>query len=225
MSKTYSNLVARLPGWLHPPQTRAARRFYWLLVIAIVLLGLYLITADKPWNPKLQSSIEKREAEGKAWKIEHCIAVLSWSAAAINLFLSIGLLATLRLWSKPIKLSATPRTRYSKPLLVGLAIAVLIGGYFRVQRLDHSLWSDEEYTVRSHIWGEMEEAEDGSLEYQAVPWRDTFFRNKVNNHYGYTIPTRVIHDAWISVAATPEHPFSEPILRLLHCSPALLALR
>jgi len=155
--------------------------FYWLLLVIIALLAFYMVNADKPWNPKLQSALEKREAEGKPWKVEHCIAVLCWAAGAINLFLAAALLATLRLWSRPIALPAAPRLGYSRPLLIGLGIAVLIGGFFRVQRLDHSLWSDEEYTVRSHVWGEMVEVEDGTLERKPVPWRDTFFRNKVNN--------------------------------------------
>ena len=100
-------------------------------------------------------------------------------------------------------------------LLIGLTLAVLLGGYFRAQRLDHSLWSDEEYTVRTHIWGTMAESEDGTLSRDPVPWRDTFFRNKVNNHLGYTIPTRLLHDTWQGVAATPQRPFSEPILRII----------
>jgi hypothetical protein len=208
-----------IPRFLRPPQERTARTFYWILIAAICALAFFLLKAQKPWDGKLLASIDKREAAGKYWKIEHYVAVFEWGAAAVNLMLAVGLLATLRMWTRGLgerdRADLTPAPRQRRWLLIGLGIAVLIGGYFRVQRLDHSLWSDEEYTVRSHIWGGMAELEDGSLEYRPVAWRDTFFRNKVNNHLGYTIPTRLLHDTWARFAASPGRPFSEPVLRLL----------
>lgn len=208
---------------LRPPRQRGARVVYWLLVAVIVLLALFMVLAQKPWDAGLMSSIEKRTSAGKSWKTEHYIAVYEWLAAAVNLLIATGLLLTLKAWMRPLDgggvapgSDAPGAARATVPwLMVGLAIAMLLGAYFRIQRLDHSLWSDEEYTVRTHIWGQMAEVDGGGLRYEPVPWRDTFFRNKLNNHLGYTIPTKLLHDAWARFGASAGHPFSEPVLRLL----------
>lgn len=214
----------KIPRCLQPPQPRGARIFYWALLAMVAGLALFLLLAQKPWDAKLLSSIHKREAAGKPWKIEHYSAVYEWWAAAFNLALAAGLLLTLRSWARPLdgdgvvaaEAAANHPLRDRRSwLLVALILAVVVGGYFRIQRLDHSLWSDEEYTVRTHIWGKMVEADDGGLEYEPVTWHDTFFRNKLNNHLGFTIPTRVLHGAWARFGATAERPFSEPVLRAL----------
>jgi hypothetical protein len=192
-----------------------------LLIALIGGLAIYLWAAQVPWDGKLRSAIKKREAAGRLWRVEHYVAVYGWLAAAFNLALAVGLIATLRFWARPLDSTAMENPparvmdRFPKWLLIGLGGALLLGASYRVQRLDHSLWSDEEYTVRSHIWGQMVEQEDGSLQHQPVSWRDTFFRNKGNNHLGFTIPTRMLHEAWASFGATPERPFSEAVMRLL----------
>ncbi|MGI9245010.1 MAG: hypothetical protein ACR2RV_29675, partial [Verrucomicrobiales bacterium] len=190
---------------MFPPRQRGMRIVYFLLLATIAGLALFLCLSQKPWDAKLLSSIEKREAAGKAWKVEHYRAVYEWGAACVNLVLAIGLFLTLRAWARPLDgslgtaagLGAAAQTRTGgRWLIIGLIGSVVLGGFFRAQRLDHSLWSDEEYTVRTHIWGQMVEADDGELEYEPVAWEDTFFRNKLNNHLGFTIPTRLLHSAW-----------------------------
>ena len=205
-----------LPNCLKPPKANPGRAFYWFLLAAIVLAVVYLIEAEKPWNEKLQRLIAKREAEGTPWKVEHVVVFYEWFETLVNLVLAIGLFATLRLWSKA--LTGTRISQWRMPevegkrwLFAGLIAAVLLGGFFRVQRLDHSFWSDEEYTFRTHIWGQMMVEEDGGLLHQRPPWRDTVFRNKANNHIGFTVPTRLLH----SIIVGDGPPVNEAVVRLI----------
>ena len=210
--------MAKIAKFLLPPERGRGRVCYWLLFAVICGLALYLWNAQSPWDSRLQRDIERREASGRQWRTQHYVAIYGWVAAAINLVLALALFVTMRFWSRPLEggeAEMPSAARAPRWFFVGLGIALLFGGFHRVQSLNHSLWSDEEYTVRTHIWGQMVEAEDGSLERRAVPWRDTFFRNKGNNHLGYTIPTRVIHDTWATFFSTEERPFSEAVLRLL----------
>ncbi len=215
----YKTHIRFLPRFLTLPENNTARAFFWFLLGILILLGAFLILGEKPWNPELQESIQERTEAGKLWRIDDYSTYIGWIAAAINLVLVIALFVTLRLWSKATspRSKSIPKSNFSAKrwMMFGLAIAVFTGGYLRLQRLDHSLWNDEEYTVRNHIWGEMEVSDDGKLKYDPLPWHDTFFRNKINNHLGYTIPTRFLHDNWAKFRATDERPFSGPVLRLL----------
>ena len=215
--------MAVIPKFLVPPAQRHGRAFYWLLMAVAGALVIYLWNAQPPWDAKLRRGIESREAAGRPWKVEQYVLVYEWVAAVVNVLLAVGLFATLRFWSRPLgdtekgltAEGAMSPSQNNKWLFVGLGMALLLGASFRVQMLDHSLWADEEYTVRTHIWGQMVEQEDGRLERQPVSWRDTFFRNKGNNHLGYTIPTRVLHDAWANIRTSDDRPFSEAAVRIL----------
>ncbi|MFT5106984.1 MAG: hypothetical protein ACI9UA_002612 [Pseudoalteromonas tetraodonis] len=180
-------------------------------------LIIFLCTAQEPWGARLQRLIGNRDAAGRPWKVEQYVVVYSWIAAAVNLSLAVALFVTLRFWSRPIDEPCEEKTPPKLPrwLIVGLGVALLLGGFYRVQLLDHSLWGDEEYTVRTHVWGRMIEQDDGSLQREALPWRDTFFRNKGNNHLGFTIPTRAVHDIWASIWSSEDRPFSEAVIRFL----------
>lgn len=209
-------IIPALPHWLKPPPRGEGRGFYWFLLGVIVLIVLFLIGAEKPWNERLMRLTARRDAAGKPWKVEQFVVYYEWFEALLNLVLAGALFATLRLWAKPLtgnkSKQGTPLAMPGKRwLIIGLSVAVLLGSCFRIQRLDHSFWSDEEYTFRTHIWGEMEEQEDGTLAHRSLPWRTTVFRNKANNHIGFTVPARLLHNAVIG----DGKPVNEPILRLL----------
>ncbi len=207
-----------------PPRGHG-RGFYWFLLAMVAAAGLFLVAADKPWDERLTRLTAMREAAGKPWKVEQLVTYDEWLAALGNLVLAVALFATLRRWARPLEKArpapAPPGGRGGRRwLLLGLGAAVLIGAHFRAQRLDHSFWSDEEYTFRTHIWGQMEEGDDGALVHQPVPWRDTLFRNKANNHIGFTAPARVLHAAW----ANGGRPVVEAAVRILPFLSGLAAI-
>src|SRR5690606_39114004 len=87
-------------------------------------------------------------------------------------------------------------------------------------RLAHSLWDDEEYTLRRIVLGSYRVNDKGEPKLKEVPWSDTFwYYGKPNNHFLNSISARLSNSAWRVVARPTGLQFSEVGLRL----PAFLA--
>ncbi len=114
----------------------------------------------------------------------------------------------------------------SGPIFYALLIgAVAVGCYFRVPLLDHSLWNDEEYSMRRYAHGSYEAGADGKKEFQPVTWTETFVENdNGNNHVLHSLLSRTSLAAWHSFNQKPASEFSESALRLPSFIAAILAL-
>ncbi len=201
-------------------------------VLALLAVGfaIYLVEGGKPWDP----DIGKRLDAGKKMRARDFGQIYSWWAALVNLVILTGALATARIWAgrgseQPLeKTPAGPKTPPVQPLArrwvwLGLVSAVILAGWIRAPRLDHSFWNDEEYALRRYAWGEYDvRPSDGRLEFDPVNTADAFFLNfHGNNHLWHTHEARLFLAAWRWWNDSPTPEFSERAVRAI---PFLLGL-
>ncbi len=216
-------MVSRLRSLSCRVASTAPRRWMLAMAVTCILLIVFLVEADKPWNARTRKSIAKREAAGTMWKIDDYITVYCWYMAAGNLVLALGLLVTARWWGRPLGADETfqlfpqirQRGRAQRLFWIGTGAAVFVGACYRVPRMTHSFWNDEEYSFRTYVWGEGVADADGKITFEPVPWQDTVFRNKSNNHILCSILARVSHTIWKPFAAKDGPPFREWVVRVL----------
>ena len=98
-------------------------------------------------------------------------------------------------------------------LFVGLA--VVIGGWLRAPRLDHSLWNDEEYAARKHIVGDYKVDASGGRVFRPVPWLETLAENgSGNNHVLHSVLSRFSIRIWQTLTDKGPEVLSERWLRM-----------
>jgi hypothetical protein len=205
------------------------KRWRIALIVLMALLGVFLLAAKKPWDEKLQKSTAKREAEDKVWKASDYATYYLWYAAAANFVIAGGLLASAGLWTRPMngkiakdtyKLEGNARRWF----LIGVSAAVIVAAVYRVPRLGHSFWNDEEYAFRTYVFGEGFEAEDGLVHFKPVTWEVSLFQNKINNHIVCTVGARISHAVWKTFFAEEDEVFSEASVRILPLLCSLLSI-
>ena len=189
----------------------------WRLVLSAIALVLFfiLIFAAKPWDISARANHEL--------KLKDIIRAYFWWAVLIN-FGGILLMVWLSPWwsraaepQRPSSLACTPIPRWFWPLV---AAAMLITAGFAFQRLNHSLWDDEEYALRRAVIGAYERKGDAAPTLDRLSWQETFFAyKKPTNHVFYSILARLSLGGWSFVTPGNTLPFSEWAYRL----PAYLA--
>ncbi|MEM7145940.1 MAG: glycosyltransferase family 39 protein [Verrucomicrobiota bacterium] len=221
--KSIFSRIARLP--------RAQKILLAILLVLGVALARFLYEIDKPW----EAGVTAAEAEGKKPRTENFAFTALWWAAWFNLAVTVAL-ALLSPWlTKTPSPAFKPITRPHPtipwiPLTICLLIAVVLTGIFTVPRLNHSLWFDEEYTMRRVVVADYKRMDDrgrtdllGQVNRRPVRWAETlWFYEMPNNHPFYSICARLAHSL-----AAPDFEngsaealyFSERALRL----PAWLA--
>jgi len=184
----------------------------WRLVFAALALFLLivLIAADSPWRTlgRIQSN----------WRIQHYGAFYTWWATLANIGI-LGILAWICPWwaGKSIVNAGMPdQPAAPRYFALAVAVAVLVAGFFAIQRLDHSLWDDEEYNMRRAILGSFDLHENtGVVELKTLSWEETFFEyRKPTNHVLHSILARTSLTIWSWFNGNAELPFSETALRL-----------
>ncbi len=190
------------------------------LGLLLLLLVVYLAAGDNPWH----DGIAKRLRKGDPVRSVDYAATYGWIMAAINAVVVLCLLLLRKHWLRP---GETPTgtllpSPSGNPRAFGalLVMAVVAAGVLAAPRLDDSLWGDEEWTVRRAIDGAYYPQDDGSVAYEPVGWRETFFDyRKPSNHMGFTVPARASLLVW-RLVARPELSFvNEAAVRM----PAFLA--
>ncbi|MAE94150.1 MAG: hypothetical protein CL910_05765 [Deltaproteobacteria bacterium] len=186
----------------------------------LVLALLYLFLGSDP----LGLELAERAESGERLRPRDYAAAYGWWTSAANAVALLVLLGSWRHWARTGEPAQDPElapcparaTGFFK-LGVGLAMVVLAAN--AMPRLDHALWTDEKYMVMRSIAGGYEVEEDGSLEFKAVSWGDTFFYyRKPNNHVPYSITARLCWDLWRSVTRPEDLRADERVVR----APALL---
>ena len=203
------------------------------VVLALVIIGLlrFLYEADKPW----ESGIAAAQAKGQSVKTEHCVVTGLWWAALFNVGVAAFLFAVSGWLSRPPGANfhetgrATPPIPWI-PIVSAVLLASVITSIFTLPRLDHSLWFDEEYTVRCIVVGDFRRTDEngrmgliGEVTPRPATWSETlWFFEMPNNHPFFSVCARLCHSL-VQPELGPENPdaqyFSERALR----APAWLA--
>jgi hypothetical protein len=159
-------------------------------------LGIFLVRADKPWNPKIVA----RWASERGPRLDDFIDVGMWWGGAVALAVLAVMLLAQRWWSLP---GAPVFPDGGKPVIapsqrrwvwIMLAAATLLAAVCRLQRLSHSFWNDEAMHLRLYVWGDPSGNQPDDPKFDAVTWKESVFQNKKgNNHIGSSLEGRVAH--------------------------------
>lgn len=157
-----------------------------------------------------------------------------WWASVIGMGLSFLLVVTLPLWAPTGRPegdlahdvpsadeenkgeSGFAKLVSGMPLFMLLIfLAMVVGGWMRMQRLDHSLWNDEEYSVRKFAHGDYKKDASGTPVFEPVDWIDTLAENgNGNNHVLHSVLSRFSLKAWKGTWGNEPEKFSERWLRM-----------
>lgn len=193
---------------------------YWLyyipLLLAAIGFGLFLKDAALPW----EEGVQAREEAGKVVKsIHHGISGLwygAWAAlGVIAILAAAGPFALRKLSNEFHPIEAGLGKKGIRPFLIFGAIAIGITAYELAPSLKHSLWGDEDYSVRRAIVGQWERNDEGELWFRDLSWWDTLFAYKTpNNHFLYSILARMSHGDYHPGDGPRELHFDEARIRM-----------
>jgi len=158
-------------------------------VLAIVAAAgiAYLAAGPKPWV----AGIEGRKDPGKKLKTSECVVSGVWWGTLADAALAAGLLLASPWWQRqrapapgPSLTEQESDPRHRRLFWLGVAATVVWAGFHNGPRLGQSLWGDEEYTLKRHVFGFYQRADDGGMRFRPMPWEETVFGYKrgPNNH-------------------------------------------
>ncbi len=93
-------------------------------------------------------------------------------------------------------------------------MAMAVCAVFGFQRLGQSFWDDEVYAMRRAIHGQWRRNDDGSVKFRPVSWQETFWFFDKPQHQLHSIVTRLVLDAWRTVAKPGGLGFREDVARI-----------
>jgi len=188
---------------------RIARWSCWgAAAVVVVLLGL----AAKPWDLAGVEPDHPRKF----------LALYGWWAGAFNALVLFGMGAAAPLWVNSRApsgawLAPAPAPRWFLPGLVG---AALLAAGLAAPRLAHSLWDDEENSVRRLVVGQYKLNDEGEWRFRPTKWEAALWNyRRPTNHHLQTLASKAFHETWRAVTRPTGYPFSEAVIRL----PSLLA--
>ncbi|MCF6313673.1 MAG: hypothetical protein L3J39_14605 [Verrucomicrobiales bacterium] len=202
---------------------RKQNPFTLAILVLMGMLSIYLIFADKPWDPTLDFSA----SVSSKLRVHSYVVSGLWWGALINLsILSACLFGSLFYppapSSTPSGIDQSTNSWKSLPLiqrrtiLVLSLLAVALSAMLNAPLLNHSLWGDEEATARRFIVGHINRQSDQTLRLHTPSWEKTLwnFENGPNNHVLYSILGRVSHSFAKPANGPDDLYFSEFWLRL-----------
>ncbi len=195
----------------YPPP--AQRRWpIWLLVALAAVFGGYAFFGVKPWELALGDKI----VAGAKISLSEFIQEGIWWGSLVNFLGCLVLLGTARWWLTPsLAVETWPRGR-ACPAWFWIVLLLIVTGasLIRYPRLSHSLWNDEEYTLRRYVHGFYEEKPDDQIKFRKVDWETSLFSNRgANNHVLFSIAGKISLKVWQKFFSNGERPFSEAALR------------
>jgi len=191
-------------------------RVRWLLGLSLIAVTLFLLVADKPWAVDWAALTKPA--------VKDYVRVFSWWGGVVA-WASLGFLGlTSGWWMRPLPATdgsadgvetGTGRVKAPNWFWPWVMAAMMITMILGAQRLNFSLWDDEEYTLRRFVVGGYEQREDGGVEFKKARWERTFHNYQMpNNHILHSVLARISHGTWSLLGGGREIPFSELALRL-----------
>jgi len=226
------------------------RRFTFGLLAFILVAGAFLAATRTSWPEALPRALERVDArigrDGrnfeseddrqrvrlKAVKVGDLARTCVWWATLVNAVLAGGLLATRRIWGRPLPVEAVPvgvgppwrRRRF----WLALGLILLGATVIRLPRMGLSLYNDEAYNFTRYIHGQFKSVTgDPESEPRFVPvaWTETLWDNhQGNNGVLYSLLARGCHELWATAAGAVEGEFREWPLRLPALVPGVLSI-
>jgi Dolichyl-phosphate-mannose-protein mannosyltransferase len=173
-------------------------------------VGLFILTAQKPWDVDLQP--------GRPLKIHQFVAIYEWWAAAINLTLLVLLGLSARWWARPARqpnalwLPQQPTPRWFWPLVIA---AMTLTAFWGTQRLPQSLWDDEDSSLHRAVLGHYRRDANGDLILKETSWKVALWNYwKPANHQLQTVLSKGCLQAWRAITRPVGLQFSESAVRL-----------
>ncbi len=213
--------------WIsHYFKTRGRAVTACLLLVSIVSATAWLVKAEKPWS----SRIVERVAEGKTLRLRDYVVQGVWYGTAVNTVAAFSLLVLLPFWLRErnaLMVLHKPGKPAGWAFWGAVVAAVVVGAALRLPRMTHSLWNDEEYSLRRYVHGCQKESATtpGTLEFDAVTWQETFFLNRgANNHIIFSVMARISLAAWRALTGADAAAFSESAYRLPSFIAGLLSI-
>ncbi len=191
--------------------------YFRVTATVLALLVIVLMSVDRP--EKAERRIAERRADGKTVPTHYYIEAWSWYGLLANIGLAAVLVGITPWAARKVVQDAglqPSRNNLTRLDLVVVALAISLAAFQNYPRLDHSLWGDEEYTMKRLIADEVERGDDGKLTITDIPWTTTLWGfRKTTNHIGYTAVARVFHDTFFTPGTGPGDPiFSERLIRI-----------
>ena len=179
------------------------------ILLAVATIGiLVLLSVGKPWqwNPPPSGKI----------RVVDYVRIYSWWAGAANVLLITVLAATAKWWMRSsagglFQLARPPMPKWFLPLTL---IAMALSAFFGFQRLSQSFWDDEVYAMRRAIHGQWRRSDDGAVKFRPVSWQETFWFFDKPQHQLHSIVTRLVLDAWRTMAKPGGLGFREDVARI-----------
>ena len=201
-------------------KTKAVRIAKRSFFVVFLILVVFLIRAEKPWEGDIPAHL----ASGESLSVNECVRLGLFVAAAVNALLCILLHVTAGWWAVWVP---PPPSRPRRPirragLLTLLLIAAGLGLFLRWNLANGSLWWDEVWSLKRVISGyqEMDASDPPNLRFQPVGWTRTFFYyRKPTNHVAFSVASRAGLETWRFVSRHSREQFMEGVFR----APALAA--
>ncbi len=166
-----------------------------LLLLLWLLLVVFLVDAQKPWDEELWRKPVEDFRYGE-W-----VVIGLWWGGLVNLVVCTVLLATACWWMRlervPMAEAASGRLLSWRWVLV-VAGAMVFAGVQAWPRLSLSLWGDEEHSLRQCVLGEYKmDEETGILYYRPHPIGENLWMYVgPNNHFLFTLAARLCLEVW-----------------------------
>jgi Dolichyl-phosphate-mannose-protein mannosyltransferase len=201
-----SRVKGRVSGWWK--EATPSRQATTVLLVLAAIGILVLLIVRKPWQWNLPT-------DGKMRIVDY-VRIYSWWAGAANVLLIIALAASAGWWMRSSlgRLFHLPRPPMPKWFLPLTIVALVVCAVFGFQRLGQSFWDDEVYAMRRAIHGQWRRNDDGSIKFRPVSWQETFWFFDKPQHQLHSILTRLVLDAWRTMAKPGGLGFREDVARI-----------
>jgi Dolichyl-phosphate-mannose-protein mannosyltransferase len=201
-----SRVKGRVSGWWK--EATPSRQATTVLLVLAAIGILVLLIVRKPWQWNLPT-------DGKMRIVDY-VRIYSWWAGAANVLLIIALAASAGWWMRSSlgRLFHLPRPPMPKWFLPLTIVALVVCAVFGFHRLGQSFWDDEVYAMRRAIHGQWRRNDDGSIKFRPVSWQETFWFFDKPQHQLHSILTRLVLDAWRTMAKPGGLGFREDVARI-----------
>jgi hypothetical protein len=224
MTPPTNTIVRRIASWWS--RLGKTQRFvYAALALALLASLLHVLFADNPWDSKIQ----RRLAEGRKLRVQDYVTIGLWWGFLVDTFLLAGLLGTAHWWLKTqpaatgSNVSGRSHAGAGFWTMAALSMAVLL--MLGWSRMDHSLWGDEEHTLRQCVLGSYKPDKSGIYHLDRLKFYENLWTYVgPNNHFLFTLSSRLSLEIWDILTHDGGLHFNEAAARIPSLIAGLLAL-